>query len=97
MAEPITSAVSDRICKHMNKDHAEAVLFYATAYGHLPSATAATLNAIDPEGMDLTATVDGQAQTVRIAFDHTLAGAEDAHHTLVAMLKNRPAESAEPA
>ncbi|MFM7221022.1 MAG: DUF2470 domain-containing protein, partial [Nodosilinea sp.] len=25
MAEPITSAVSDRICRHMNKDHAEAV------------------------------------------------------------------------
>ncbi len=89
MAEPITSAVSDRICKHMNKDHAEAVLFYATAYGNLPSATAATLNAIDPEGMDLSATVDGQPQSVRVTFDHTLTGAEDAHHTLVAMLKAR--------
>lgn len=93
MAEPITTAVSDRICKHMNKDHAEAVLFYATAYGNLPTATAATLNAIDPEGMDLTATVDGQPQTVRVTFDHTLAGAEDAHHTLVAMLKARPAST----
>lgn len=97
MAEPITSAVSDRICKHMNKDHAEAVLFYATTYGNLPSATAATLNAIDPEGMDLTATVEGQPQSVRVAFDHTLAGAEDAHHTLVAMLKHRPTAPANPA
>lgn len=93
MAEPITSAVSDRICKHMNKDHAEAVLFYATAYGNLPSATAATLEAIDPEGMDLTATVDGQPQSLRVPFDHTLAGAEDAHHTLVAMLNARSASA----
>lgn len=93
MAEPITNAVSDRICKHMNKDHAEAVLFYATAYGNLPNATAATLEAIDPEGMDLTATVDGQSQALRITFDHTLAGAEDAHHTLVAMLKAQSASA----
>lgn len=91
MAEPITSAVSNRICKHMNKDHADAVLFYATTYGNLPSATAATLDTIDAEGMTLIATVADQPQAVRIAFDHTLSGAEDAHHTLVAMLKARSA------
>ena len=28
-ADPLTPAVSDRICKHMNDDHAEAVLAYA--------------------------------------------------------------------
>jgi putative heme iron utilization protein len=87
MPEPITSAVSDRICKHMNKDHADAVLFYVTAYGNQPNATAATMTAIDSDGMSLMATVDGTQTPVRIAFDHTLEGAEDAHHTLVAMLK----------
>jgi putative heme iron utilization protein len=93
MSEPITSAVSDRICKHMNKDHAEAVLFYATAYGNQPTATTALMEQIDAEGMTLVVTVDGSATAVRVPFDHTLAGAEDAHHTLVAMLKREPAAS----
>jgi putative heme iron utilization protein len=87
MPEPITPAVSDRICKHMNDDHAEAVLLYATAYGNQPAATAATMQSVDPEGMTLAVTVEGDQTTVRVPFDHTLEGAEDAHHTLVAMLK----------
>jgi putative heme iron utilization protein len=87
MPEPITPAVSDRICKHMNDDHAEAVLLYATAYGQQPAATAAVMESIDPAGMTLAVTVAGEQTTVRVPFDHTLEGAEDAHHTLVAMLK----------
>jgi putative heme iron utilization protein len=87
MSEPITSAVSDRICKHMNDDHADAVLLYATAYGEAENATAATMESIDPEGMNLAVTVAGDVKPVRVRFDHTLEGAEDAHHTLVAMLK----------
>lgn len=95
MAEPITSAVSDRICRHMNKDHAEAVLLYATAYGEQPEASAATMTALDPEGMTLQVTVHGQETSLRVPFDHTLSSAEDAHHTLVAMLKAaRPGASA---
>jgi putative heme iron utilization protein len=87
MPEPITSAVSDRICKHMNDDHTDAVLLYATAYGNQEKATAATMDSIDPEGMNLSVTVEGEVKPVRVSFDHTLTGAEDAHHTLVAMLK----------
>jgi putative heme iron utilization protein len=93
MAEPITPAVSDRICKHMNDDHAEAVLLYATAYGHQPAATAALMESIDPQGMTLAVTVDGAQTSVRVPFDHTLEGAEDAHHTLVAMLKQARTEA----
>ena len=54
-ADLITAAVSDRICAHMNDDHADAVVLYATAYGHQPAATSARMVAIDPQGMDLTA------------------------------------------
>lgn len=86
-AETITTAVSDRICKHMNRDHAEAVLTYAQRYGNQQSATAATLTAIDSTGMDLQADVEGQTLPVRVSFDHELKDAADAHHTLVAMLK----------
>ncbi|HEY9737294.1 MAG TPA: DUF2470 domain-containing protein [Trichocoleus sp.] len=92
MAEPITPAVSDRICKHMNDDHADAILFYAKTYGGQQEATSAVMKAIDSEGMDLTAAVGEASVPVRVTFDHTLEGAEDAHHTLVAMLRQaRPA------
>lgn len=87
MADPITPAISDRICKHMNEDHADAILLYAKVYGHLTDATAAQLKSIDPEGMDLTAQVSGTPTPVRIAFDHTLQDSEDAHQTLIAMVR----------
>lgn len=86
-SEKIDAKVSDRICKHMNKDHATAVLTYAQRYGNQTAATAATLNAIDNTGMDLTAEVDGQTLPIRIPFDHELKNAADAHTTLVAMLR----------
>ncbi|MEM6868472.1 MAG: DUF2470 domain-containing protein [Cyanobacteria bacterium P01_C01_bin.121] len=85
--EIIDSKVSDRICRHMNKDHAAAVLTYAQRYGDQSNATAATMNAIDNKGMDLSAEVDGKTLPVRISFDHELKDAADAHTTLVAMLK----------
>ncbi|MEM1279232.1 MAG: DUF2470 domain-containing protein [Cyanobacteria bacterium P01_D01_bin.6] len=87
MSEPITAAVSDRICKHMNDDHADAVLMYAKFYGQAESATAATMESIDAEGMNLLADVAGQPTPLRIPFDHSLESAKEAHHVLVDMLK----------
>jgi len=87
MSEEFSAQISDRICKHMNEDHAEAVALYAKAYGNLEDVTAAQMLSIDAEGMNLQAQVDGEDVPVRIAFDHTLENAEDAHHTLIAMLK----------
>ncbi|MEC8733291.1 MAG: DUF2470 domain-containing protein [Cyanobacteriota bacterium] len=85
-ADPLTDAVSTRICKHMNDDHAEAVLAYARHYGGVTSPTAARMLAVTPDEMELD--VDGDR--VRIRFDHTLSDSEDAHRTLVAMLRAMP-------
>lgn len=79
--------ISDRICKHMNEDHADAVALYAKAFGNEPDTTAAQMLKIDALGMDLAVQVDGTSKPVRIAFDHELQNAEDAHHTLIAMVK----------
>lgn len=87
MADVITPEVSTRICTHMNDDHAAAVLMYAKVFGKAAAATAAKMESIDPEGMDLTAQVDGVATPVRISFDHKLVDSEDAHQTLIAMVK----------
>ena len=85
-ADPLTAAVSDRICKHMNDDHAEAVLAYACHYGGVEAPQQARMVAVLPDAMQLE--VDGQR--VDVAFDHTLSDSEDAHRTLVAMLRAMP-------
>ena len=87
MSEQITPQISDRICKHMNEDHAEAIALYAQIFGKRADTTSACMNSIDPEGMNITAQINGSAVPLRITFDHTLADAEDAHHTLIAMVK----------
>jgi putative heme iron utilization protein len=86
-ADPLTPAVSDRICKHMNDDHAAAVLSYARHYGGITTARQARMLAVGPEAMRLE--VDGTP--VDVPFDHTLSDSEDAHRTLVAMLRSMPA------
>ncbi len=87
MSEQFSIEISDRICTHMNDDHASAVVLYAQAFGDKPDATSAQMLAIDANGMDLTAEVNGETLPVRVNFDRTLKDAEDAHHTLIEMLK----------
>lgn len=87
-ADPLTPAVSDRICRHMNEDHATAVLAYARHYGGISAARRARMLAVGPESMRLD--VDGTP--VEIPFDHSLQDSEDAHRTLVAMLRALPRE-----
>ncbi|MFS8860734.1 DUF2470 domain-containing protein [Synechococcus sp. H65.1] len=87
MADPLTPQVSERICKHMNEDHADALALYAKVFGQVEGVTQARMQAIDSEGMDLQVEVDGALRTLRIPFDHPLKDSEDAHHTLIAMLK----------
>lgn len=87
MADPITPEVSQRICTHMNDDHAEAVLLYAKAYGKVEGAIAASMTAIDPEGMNLSVTLDNEATTIRIPFERHLTDSEDAHQTLIGMVR----------
>jgi len=85
-ADPLTESVSARICRDMNDDHAEAVIAYAKHYGGVDSAESARMVAVRPEAMELE--VDGSS--LKIAFDHTLTDSEDAHQTLVAMLRAMP-------
>ncbi|MEG3938783.1 MULTISPECIES: DUF2470 domain-containing protein [unclassified Microcoleus] len=87
MSDQFSTEISDRICTHMNEDHASAVVLYAQAYGDKPEATSAQMLAIDADGMDLTAEVNGETVPVRVKFDRTLIDAEDAHHTLIDLVK----------
>ncbi|CAI8154853.1 MAG: DUF2470 domain-containing protein [Prochlorococcus sp.] len=88
-SDPLTTDVSARICRHMNDDHAEAVVAYARHYGGINNAEKARMMAVTPEAMELE--VDGNI--VQIKFDHTLSDSEDAHQTLVTMLRAMPKTS----
>jgi putative heme iron utilization protein len=87
MADPITSTISDRICKHMNEDHGDAIVLYAKAFGNIPNAQAARMLSIDPQGMNLSVQIEEETVPVRIEFAHELKDSEDAHHTLIDMVK----------
>ncbi|MEA5579527.1 DUF2470 domain-containing protein [Anabaena sp. UHCC 0451] len=87
MSDQFSPEISDRICKHMNEDHANAVVIYAQAFGNIENVTTAQMLSIDAQGMNLTAQVNGETVPVRVQFDHVLADAEDAHQTLIAMVK----------
>ena len=88
-SDPLTADVSARICRHMNNDHAEAVINYAHYYGGVSDPKTVQMIAIDPDVMELE--VDGKL--IKISFDHTLTDSEDAPRTLVAMLKSIPKSS----
>ncbi len=79
----ISPEESDRICNHMNNDHADAVNIYAQCYGGIAKPMEAKMISISSYEMALE--VDGKS--VLIPFEHTLVNSKDAHKTLVAMLK----------
>ena len=85
-SDPLTDAVSDRICRHMNDDHADAVVAYARHFGNVANASSARMIRISTRVMHLD--VDGLA--ILIPFDHDLNDSEDAHRTLIAMLRSMP-------
>ena len=87
MSDTFSTEISSRICNHMNEDHAEAVVLYAQAFGGLQAVTTAQMLSIDAKGMNLTAQVNEESIPIRIEFDHVLTDAEDAHQTLIAMVK----------
>ncbi|MDJ0509106.1 MAG: DUF2470 domain-containing protein [Crocosphaera sp.] len=87
MSDPITPAVSDRICQHMNKDHQNAIVLYAKVFGNLPETETAQMESIDPQGMNLSVVINGETKPIRVPFAHTLKDSEDAHHTLIDMVK----------
>jgi putative heme iron utilization protein len=87
MSETINNTVSQRICQHMNDDHSDAIVLYAQFFSNIEQVQSAKMISIDSQGMDLWVQTPETEVTTRIKFEHSLANAEEAHHTLIAMLK----------
>ncbi len=79
----LTGQVSERICSHMNRDHKEALKKFALHYGHIQAIKEVEMISITPNKM----TLKVNKELIEIPFDHTIASSEEAHKTLVGMLK----------
>jgi putative heme iron utilization protein len=88
MARPLDAAAIATICEHMNDDHADAIAGYARVFGNIGDALGARMTGLDASGMDLEVETAAGPRTARIAFDHTLQDADDAHQTLIRMARS---------
>jgi heme iron utilization protein len=75
------------ILKHMNDDHADAVLAYARGLAGIVDATSATLTAVDRYGFELAAGTPEGPRATRLAFDAPVATADDVRTAMVALVK----------
>lgn len=81
------SAVADGIIEHMNADHAEANLLYATQLASLPSATEATMVGVDRYGITLQVTTPEAPRMARLPFPERLNEAGQAKDAVIALLQ----------
>ena len=87
VAEPDPLAASARgILEHMNDDHGEAMLAYATALAGITSATAATMTAVDRYGFELAATTPVGPEAARIAFEAPVTTTDELRKAMVVLV-----------
>jgi putative heme iron utilization protein len=84
--DPLAPAAVE-ILKHMNDDHADAVLAYARGLAGVEDAAGATMTAIDRYGFDMAAATPRGPRAVRLAFDGPVSKPDDVRRVLVAMAK----------
>ena len=90
-ADPLAD-VATGVLTHMNTDHADAVLLYATKLADLPTATSATLTAVDRYGFDLAAITPDGKRTARLAFDEDVATSDEVRRAMIDLLKRARAK-----
>jgi putative heme iron utilization protein len=88
METTLTPEAGDAICRHMNDDHADAIVAYARVFGKVAGAQSATMRCITGTAMELAVETATGPVLTRIAFDHVLADGADARDTLIAMARH---------
>jgi hypothetical protein len=87
VAEPDPLApFASGILSHMNEDHANAVLGYATWLADISDATSATMTAVDRYGFELAAVTPSGPRAGRVAFDEPVTTSEEVRKAMIALL-----------
>jgi putative heme iron utilization protein len=87
MDRALTSEARLAICRHMNEDHADAVVAYARTYGNITGVLAAEMTSLDEQAMELAVDTAAGPTVTRIAFDHVLTDTSDARDTLISLAR----------
>jgi putative heme iron utilization protein len=87
------AAMAQGVLRHMNDDHASAVLAYATALAGIPTATAATMTAVDRYGFEIAATTPEGPRAARLAFDEPVTTSDEVRRAMVALVKRAREQS----
>jgi putative heme iron utilization protein len=85
-ADPIAAAAPG-ILAHMNKDHADALLSYATALCGIKEASSSVMTAVDRDGFEMRVAVGEGYQDKRIAWTTPVTQASDVRRALIELLK----------
>lgn len=85
--------VAAGILEHMNRDHADALVAYARAFGNAPDAEAATMVAVDRLGFRLRIRSGGRLHAERIPFPEEVASADAARRVLIRMVQDARARA----
>jgi heme iron utilization protein len=80
--------VAAGILEHMNRDHLDALVAYARAFGGAPDAEAATMVAVDRLGFRLRIRTGDRLHAERVAFPEEVTSADDARRVLIRMLQD---------
>ena len=78
----ISSKTSERVCKHMNKDHIDSVHKYLSYYGKISDFKEAYLEEISSKFMKIK--YDGRSAIINFKIE---ISENDIHETLVSMIK----------
>jgi hypothetical protein len=84
--DPIAPRAAE-ILAHMNADHGDALLTYARVLAAVPTASAATMEAVDRYGFDLAVTTAEGPRTARLAFEAEVRTTDEVRRALVALVK----------
>ena len=79
----VMASSSDRVCNHMNEDHAQAVLAYAWVLGRRPDASRASLMRITHDAMWVK--IDHDEAETRLPLSPPLSDAKEARPRLVGL------------
>jgi putative heme iron utilization protein len=90
--DPLADAAGG-IVTHMNRDHADALVAYARAFGGV-EADEAVMVGVDRLGFRLRVTHEGRRHGVRVAFPREVTTAADSRAVLIEMLRRARGEPA---
>lgn len=94
-ADPLATD-ADGIVRHMNEDHADALVLYARAFTRAEAAEDVIMTGVDRHGFELGVATPSGRRPARIAFGRDVTTPAQARQTLIAMLKDARAKLGTP-